>query len=321
MNSVIKKLKSRFLPPKARSLTTLLSDFYLNYYFDFHNFFMSASNNHQANQMFEAHIKATHKSWSRGGYIFVSSRRAADVLRILDRQGFNPVVIFNVSEKELKLFANFLKDDEQPVRVYVEDDRLPADERSRRFKFIQQAIIDEMKFIWTPREELTISDDQYQKVMDRCSRVTHEENRRLPIVFDLDLQTRKGFSVLMAQAKRLMSFCIITHKDKFQYAVDHLNGCPEFSEDEHKSMLANTVSIYGSGPVNHAELSGLYDAGARSVFCLEQPCHKMHTVHGPYSRVMTIATTNLDIEDYYQESNHAIVFFGGEVGTLVDLSK
>jgi hypothetical protein len=321
MNGMIAKLKSRFVAPKARSLTKLLSDFHLNYYFDFHNFFMSASSNHQANQMFESHIKATKQSWIRGGYIFVSSRRAPDVLRILARQKIKPVVIFNVSEKELKLFANFLSDEEQSVRVYIEDDRLPADERSRRFQFIQQAIIDAMKVIWTPREELTISDAQYQKVIDRFSRVTYKENRRLPIVFDLDLQTRKGFSVLMTQAKRLMSFCIISHKDQYQHAVDHLNGFPEFSEDEHKSMLANTVSIYGSGPINHDEVAYYYEVRSNAVFRLEQPCHKTRSLNGPHSRVMTIESSNLKIDDYYQESNHAIVFFGGAVPTLVDLSK
>lgn len=329
MNGLLKRIKTRFCNPNPLGITKLLSDYHSNHYFDVHNFFMSASSNLQANQMFEAHVKGTRSDWNRGGYVFVSSRRAEDVLRILDHQGITPVVTYNVKESDLKRVMHLLSSEDQPVRVYIEDDNLPAHERQTRFEFVQRLMTDQINVLWKTQDDLLMSDIEYKTLMDRvnprktiatvcaynpeCVNSPTPINQRLPVIFDLGLQTRKGFSVAMAIAKHLVSFCVISYRDPFSFQLTDLqrSGAAPYCEDEHRSMLVNCVSIYGSGPINHRELSDLYERQARYGRTIEKPYHK----------VMARTAKNLTMEDFYAESNRAVVFFGIESPTLVDLSK
>jgi hypothetical protein len=329
MNGLLKRIKSRFCNPAPVGITKLLTDYHGNHYFDVHNFLLIPSSSLQANQMFEAHVKATRTDWNLGGYVFVSSRRAEDVLRILDRQGITPIVVYNAKEIELKLFMDVLRTDKQQVRVYVEDDTLPAHERQTRFEFIQRLMTEQIKVLWTSQEELLMTNSEYKALMDRVNPPKRDATRclenstdvnsptsisqRLPVVFDLDLQTRKGFSVMMAIAKHLVSFCVIAHRNEFSYKASdpRMAGAVSFCEDEHRSILANSVSIYGSGPTHHKEFSKLY--GHHAIFG--------ETIKQPYDKVMVRPAKNLDMDEFYAESNRAVVFFGAESPALIDLSK
>ena len=289
-------LKARFCPEKAINLSALINPSRLKTA----AFYMRPCNDEQSSQMFEAYFLATRADWERGGHIFVSSARAPDVLRLLRRQWIAPVIHNWSAMNDLSPFFSLLEQTDS-VNVYVEDDAAPFKERSERFQAVQDIV----------RKQ---SDEVFEYISDGTPvKLARPAQSRIPVMFvELNLQTKRGFSVFVAQLKKEVTFCFISRKNAHDYVVRHeLVGEPCFDDDEHKSLEANTFKIYGSGNKHHGEMCSWHDRSLQYTVPTDVRSH--------YEIRKRKAT--IDVNGLYEESNLGLAFDGEGIAILVNLSR
>lgn len=246
------KLKSRFRPEKVMELSSFITPDLLKF-----GFFMRPTTDTQSSQMLDGYLRAATSAGMHGGHIFVSSARAAEVLRVLDRRNLAVNIYSWPDLTDLPSMFDITKG-RYRVNVYIEDDSAPYKERAERFLAVQELVRNQFdaitKAVMAPPE-----DDEYSYEPERPTKP------KLHVMFvELNLQTHRGFSVYMAMLKQHVGFCLISRRNEFEYTVGEFADPAGFSEDEHLSLAANTIRIFGAGQKHQKEMRQSYDRALSS---------------------------------------------------------
>lgn len=287
-------LKARFRPEKVMELSSFITPDLLKF-----GFYMRPTTDAQSSQMLDAYIRAARVGGLYGGHIFVSSARAAEVLRILDRLGAAVNVYSWPDLTDLPKLFDITKGCYR-VNVYIEDDSAPYKERAARFLAVQELVRRQFDDITKAVMDPPL-DDEYPFQPERSTKP------KLHVMFvELNLQTKRGFSVYMAMLKQHVGFCLISRRNEFEYTVGQFADPAGFSEDEHLSIVANTIRIYGSGQKHQKEMRQSYDRVFTSMM-------------SPGS--MKKSKGDIDLDALWFENDHGLAFNFDGKPHLVDLTR
>lgn len=293
---IFDRLKAIF-PNRALKLSTFIEE-----QAPHQGFYMCPNSATQSSQMFEAYFLATKADWEKGGHVFVSSARAPEVLRILDRHGIVPTVLSWSEVKDISPWFSLMKRDGE-VCVYVEDDSAPLKDRVTRFLAAQAVIRAEFDALHIPLTEGGHVNMNQVKAWLATG--------KMPIMFvELGQQTKRGFSVIIAQLRRKVGFCIINRTNEFDQGVGEIFGKPAYDEDEQKSLMANMAKVYGSGQMHNKDLSFFHERSLEYKVPTEKPDTWTILKHKP----------SINIDRLYHESDLGLAFGAGGQPQLVDLS-
>ena len=190
--------------------------------------------------MIESVIHARRDMWSKGGYVFVNRQDAGDVVQALSENDI-PYDVFPLSgthEHHLLWSGITHVLDVGRVVVYVDDEALPANKRNEDFK----------RFL--------------AKVIEQCRKWDEEPApeswRFMPIFYvDINLVTVSGFAHRMRQASKQFGTFVLTSRNIYDREVDQrLSSGRDI--DEVKSVMANSICIFGGGRRNYQEILNSY---------------------------------------------------------------
>lgn len=194
--------------------------------------------------MIEAVISARKETWSKGGYIFVTRQDASEVIQALAENRI-AYEIFNLSGTHENAILRTLTHpvEDQQVVVYVDDETLPASKRNEDLK----------RFLGKVIEQCRKWDDE----------PAPESWRFMPVFYiDINLPTVSGFAHRMRQVSKQFGTFVLSSKNTFDREVDQRTGYHNRDQDELKSVIMNSVGIYGGGRRNHSEILNAYSLSA-----------------------------------------------------------
>lgn len=292
---LFEKLKARFRPEKVMELSSFITPDLLKF-----GFYMRPTTDTQSSQMLDAYVRAARAGGVYGGHIFVSSARAADVLRVLDRLGAAVNVYSWPDLTDLPKLFDISKGCYR-VNVYIEDDSAPHKERSARFLAVQELVRTQFDAITKAVMDPSLEDDESPFEAERPTKPG------IHVMFvELNLQTKRGFSVYMAMLKQHVGFCLISRRNEFEYTVGEFADPAGFCEDEHLSIVANSIRIYGSGQQHQKEMRKSYD---RVLMSRMAP----GSMHKPKA--------DLDLDALWFETDRGLAFNFDGKPHLVDLTR
>lgn len=194
----------------------------------------------QKSWMIESVISARKDVWSRGGYVFVNRGDAGDVVQALAENDI-PYDVFPLSgiHEHLLLWSSIKHVlDVGRVVVYVDDEALPSNKRNEDFK----------RFL--------------SKVIEQCRKwdeePVHESWRFMPIFYvDFNLATVSGFAHRMRKSSKQFGTFVLTSRNAYDREVDQrLSSGRDI--DEVKSVMANSICVFGGGRRNYQEILNSY---------------------------------------------------------------
>lgn len=249
--NLFQKIKSVFCSEKVVKLSSFLNPETLRF-----GFLMRPATSVQLSQMLNAYIKAIKTDCPNGGHVFVGSTHAAEVTQALAMNDITYTLYSLVDMESYRDIMPLADQSEGIVRVFVEDDSRPHKEREQRFIQVQRILGEELRKIIGVKLEPDRSDVIFKDV--KAQQAEFKRLKKFIMIMDMNTSLIKAFPSYLAQLRGRIGFCIISSENEHDQEIKELFGSSLMDMDGRKSLNANTMKIYGSGPKHHKELSDAY---------------------------------------------------------------
>lgn len=294
ISCLINHAKNKLFPPAP---AIGLSEFIEQHDRSF-GYWLRPANDLQSQQMVGAYLKAFKDDLKNGGYIFVKKSRAPDVFRQLNELD-TPYKAVHL--KKMEYLSDIVQfSGPKALMIFVEDDSLPYETLSSRFRVAETALRAKMAPALGTRVD--------EPAMREALEALEARGRTLVMFIEMDYPSMKGFSVIQSQCRSLrIATCIVSKANAHDYELNAIFNQPEHSPDELRCRAANTFRIFGSGPKHRAEFTQAFHG------------HIEGTQLGSL-RALSQEALSIDLGRLTLESNLAFAF-GFDEAEILDLTK
>lgn len=263
-------------------------------------YLMRPANDEQAMMMATSYLHAFREEWSKGGYIFVTSRQAPEILLHLSIKGIFHCAVTLPDTDSIEEVVAF--DNPKLLWVFIEDDSLPHAVRAARFKVIQLAL--RKKFVKAFGQKI---ESKVQPI------VAPNPAPPMRLMFiGLGLPTEKGFAIVLAQMRSFgMGACFIHADNSHDRLVNQLLGIAVPSNEELQALNANTIRVFGSGLKHSLEIQKVIG---------EYQGWEVAAANTQQGSAPTKDRTQINTDRLLKESNLGVAFGFGE-RVIVDLDN